>query len=619
MNQLPSYLERFVPIAYLETFFPRSTQSRLRLLAIIGMVGGTVLYGAITFFELPISRPLVLGATILMAGFYLEQLLLRLYHNYYYFAGLDSFLGKGYHRAAPITYDAAMTLLIDTTDITKALLTSKLGQEIHLAAHLSSEVVTAFLQYERTPISIDILPRVPTETITVDGLVEIIIAHDQAFVAWLNQQNNSAGNFRRAAQLIQEAADSHKRSLRWWSRDALSRQHSVGKQLANYQRSIPYTSDIRVDTIKPIATSLARTVHELHEVLATTATSHCLLLAGDTDTNEAIIKLLARDLASASVLNAVAGKCLSVLDTKTLTAPAYTAAMVESALITVLEEATTNRHSILVIPELAHFIIESSAKGVAVTDIFDTYTSSNDLHLIGCDTIRNRHSIRESWPQFALTATEVIANEVTNDHETNQKVVARDLYRQFRPHVSQPHRVLKTIATAHTRYQHSRQDTTTTRPTALLFLGPDTNQKHDLVATMAKIYGLNQLTLTSELEGASMTETLLATVKDAATETAPSLILIEDIETLNRDVQRTLAAALETGTINDGLSNPIDCRQIIFVVTSSVGSTLIERTKQLRNNAPHLDREVIAHIRQQALLEHVLLHNVSDIIVCDTP
>jgi ATP-dependent Clp protease ATP-binding subunit ClpA len=589
------------------------------------MVGGTFLYGAIPFFELPLSQPLVLGATLLMAGFYVEQALLRLYHNYYYFQGINSLLGKGYHQEAPISYDAAMLLLQNPTDITKAVFASVTGQHIHLAAHISTAVMTDFLQKNRSTISCAFLPYTATKTITVTTLVEIILAHDLAFVDWLTSIGHTPAQVRQAAATITHAAEAQKRAERWWSRDALSRRSSVGKALSYYssQSSQPFTQVLTGELVTgKISPATSELVHSLHAVLAAEANTHIQLFDHDGVSNDTILQLLARDLQTDTALNAISGKQIYQLDTDTLLSDTYTADMVESAIHDLCQDAARRGQTILAVPRLSQFLGSCLAKGINVADIFDMYIYTAPLHILGCDRIENRSLLQQQWPQFAYKAHEFVTthhDQMLAKPTTTAKI--HHLHNILSAHVVNQPRAVKSVATALQRAQKHRVDASTPS-TSLLFLGPEGVGKTSMIVAIANHYTkdilpIKKIDMRAYSSNASSKDFLETFCKLVKGET-PTVLVLMHIDQAAPAIVAQLTTIFSTGTVTHAKYGTIQCNNCVLIGTSLVGSQLIGRTRQTRATAPILDTEIISHINQKSLLPSALVQSFDDVVLFES-
>ena len=425
MATLDKELLRWRPVYALERLLSRTALSRLRF--IFGVL--TCIFALLslsTVWYSPMPYPLLwYGLGLISFGLWLEQVMLYGYHNFWYFAGLNSLIGREEITPSPITYDVAQALHNTPHDITAGFLRHPLGVTIWQRAELTPEAREDFLQQQRTPITADQLSLPVLGTYSLQGLGQDLVKHDTDLKRFLETHGVTAEHWRGAVSWVVKDHVSQKVAQRWWGKDNLLRTNGIGKQW-----SYGYTNTLN-RFLKPVQTSAVFSVFgslpqfaqakvdELAQTLLQEKAGNVMIIGaagvGKTDVVVALEQRIAGNAAPAGLQH----KRISVLDTERLLAVHEDATALEQTMMTVLQEARDAGNAVIVIENLSTFIGAAAERGVRIPELLDTYLAHPDIQFIATDTPHGFH--RELQPLGALTRR---FGQVMIDEPDTQTVVS---------------------------------------------------------------------------------------------------------------------------------------------------------------------------------------------------
>ena len=202
------------------------------------------------YFLLPYLA--VATGSALMTGALLGFLILfEAYYNTYYFFGLNSIIGLDDRKATGCSYEVAQSLYGDLGDITAAFLQSELGKEIALRVGLLPSDIEAFLREVRTPVAAQAISIDDFLIFRLETLALTLLQRDPAFETFLRSEGVQSEDLLGATRWVAGRVRAKKRSVRWWSKDNLSKTQSFGREWAygqTYQLE-QYVKDIRTSAV----------------------------------------------------------------------------------------------------------------------------------------------------------------------------------------------------------------------------------------------------------------------------------------------------------------------------------------------------------------------------------
>lgn len=407
MRTLHDSLTQFIPSLSLERVFLRGVQRAARI--VIGVATILILVAAIIAHNsslIPVDSFLLLGLGLVALSIWLSLLMLYSYHNYYYFFALNSIIGIDDNPVSGTTYDVADTILDQEDDLTKAFVTSKLGEQVLLRAGLTVEILTEYVNTKRPLLKSEVIPAEEAKVFTLVDLAQMLLVMDKSFKELLKSNGVSDDTFYGSLSWVIGSHLSKKRRERWWSKDALSRVQGIGRELS-YGRAYHlerYARNISTSAVfskfggnSPYIDSK---VEEIESVLARAKAANVLLVGEAGVGKMDLVIAVAKRMMAGKSLQAIAGKHVIVLDTDRLLALNQTKAELEVALLKLFGEARHAGNLIVVIENLGQFIKETEALGVFMPELLDEFLASPEINVIATDTPGSYHTILQ--PKGAL-------------------------------------------------------------------------------------------------------------------------------------------------------------------------------------------------------------------------
>ena len=414
MDTLDKNIKKYEAAIYLQSLLGRTSLSYIRNIsfsASLLFLGGAYVsysyYGAL-------YGGLLLGSGLILAGIWLEQILIYTYHNSFFFKGLNSVIGLDKKQITGTTYDLAKIILNNPGDITKAFCTSKFGSIALLRSGINPEVVDEYLKGTRQKISADRVTIPTGEIFNIIGLGKYLIQQDKGFADMLARAAVLDDVFLGALRWVVGDYHQEKRSQRWWGKDSLSKTTPIGGDWAfgTAYRLQRFSRDIRTSAVFSTLTSnltfAEEKINEIELALAKSRESNVMIIGeAGVGKMDLVIKVAER-IKSGGAVNSIVGKQITVLDTQKLFATYQNKGDFEVGLIQLLDEAAVAGNNIIVIENISNFITEAKTIGISVTETLDRYLAIPDLQIITTDTTANYHNQLERLGGFARRFTEII-------------------------------------------------------------------------------------------------------------------------------------------------------------------------------------------------------------------
>jgi len=432
MYTLYDDIQSFKPAVALGNRVGRGTLGKIRFVGVSMLIGGGAVAAGLYFFPEPLEpytmyRNIAAGIGLLGLAAWLDSLMGTVYHNSYYFKGMQSILGLEETPAQGATYDVAEVVLKNPDDIGKAFVDSSIGQTILIRSGITMDAIGLYRDGKRQTISASMVTLPEEEIFSLIGLGKFIITNDVAFTAMLKQAGVQEQTFISTLRWMVGSQHQYKRQLRWWSRDNLSQLSGLGRELSfgtAYQLQ-QFARDIRTTAVFSTLTRdsafAKEKITEIEQTLARAKASNVLLIGesgvGKTD----LLIEVARRMRTGQSLDALTNEHLVVLDTNRLFALHAEKHSLEQAIITMFSEAANAGHVIVVIENISTVIKEAQALGVYLPELLDEYLALPDVHIIGTDTPQAYHAHLENLGGFTRRFAEIMIE--TPDHSATTRVL----------------------------------------------------------------------------------------------------------------------------------------------------------------------------------------------------
>jgi len=425
-------IKHFKPAVALERLVSRHTLTTIRFAGGALFLGGGVSAAALYFLAEPLGsytmyRNIAAGIGLLGLTAWLDSLMGTVYHNSYYFKGMQSILGMEEAPVQGATYDVAAVVLKNPDDIGKAFVDSTIGQAILIRSGITMDAIGLYRDGNRQTISAAMVTLPEREVFSLIGLGKFIVTNDTAFAAMLKQAGVQEQTFIQTLRWVVGAQHQDKRRLRWWSRDNLSQISGLGRELS-YGTAYQLQKFARNITTTAVFSTLTRDsafakekITEIEQTLARAKASNVLLIGesgvGKTD----LLIEVSHRMRTGQSLDALSDEHLVVLDTNRLFALHPEKHALEQTLISMFNEAASAGHVIIVIENISTVIQEAEALGVYLPELLDEYLSLPDVHIIGTDTPHAYHSRLETMGGFVRRFATILIE--TPDHSATTRVL----------------------------------------------------------------------------------------------------------------------------------------------------------------------------------------------------
>ncbi len=409
MAHLSSTIPDWKPVLTLDALLSRKTMSRLRVTFAWLAILFTSLASAAYFIEQEYlgSELLWAGLGLLSFGLWLEQVMLYSYHNHYFFAGLNSVIGRKEITPSAITFDVASVLHRDPFDVTASFLQHPLGELLLKRLGINQITRDNFLTQDRHPITAENIAIPQKQTFSIYDLGAALVEQDNELRLFIEQQGINVGHWNGALKWVVTDHINQKLSMRWWSKDNLLRTSGLGAAWSyGYTNNLnrfrkPTNTSAVFSVFGTIPQYALLKVEELSEVLIKEKAGNALIIGeagvGKTD----IVVALEQQIAHNNSLASLQNKRIITLDIERLLATIDSPTEMERAFIAALDEALSAGNCIVVIENISQFIAIARDRGVHVAELLDVYLAHPDIKFIATDTPGGFHTYLQ--PLGALT------------------------------------------------------------------------------------------------------------------------------------------------------------------------------------------------------------------------
>lgn len=343
---------------------------------------------------------------IFFAGALSIELLEAMYYSYY-------FLPR-----APMDFEVAQMITQTVpNDITKGFLMSPLGTYAMLRLGVSKKDIAHFLEHRTTFVTNDeyiVIEQDENPYITFAEYARSIIHFDIEFSEFLKKCGITADTFKQSLDWVASASRTIREREMWWSREALERVPSIGKNWAYGQTyTIERFGHLITDDASYAALGDAVRLYEpsvvrLAQILRKDTGANVMLVADESFTAMSVVAALGKEITEGTTAYTLEGKRMYVLDMTTLFDTLREKTAIEHMMQSVLTQAAQAGNVIIVIPSFAECVISAQALGVDVLALFSEALVSQRVQLIAVTHTRGYHETIETNHEFMRQCERVL-------------------------------------------------------------------------------------------------------------------------------------------------------------------------------------------------------------------
>lgn len=440
MKTLSDNINEYAPVIRLTKIVGRKTMDFLRKFLFIIMVVGII--GSLTTTLLEFSyASTITGVTLIVAAFWIEQMMLFSYHNSFFFRGLNSIIGLRDKVVDGVTYDLAEIIIKNEDDVTLAFCISNFGNNALMRAGLSAEALDEFLAGTRPKITSAMVILPEEEIFSVIGLGKYLMSHDPAFADFLKNNGIQESTLLGSLRWIVGVYHQDKRLQRWWSKDNLSKTTGIGSE---WSYGVAYTlqkfaRDIRTSAVFSTLSSNSpfaeEKIREIETSLVRAKASNVMIIGEPGVGKIDLVMKVQQRMQNGKSIDAISKLHMVVLDTNRIFAVHKDKQSLEQTLLRMFDETARAGNTIVVIENMSNFIREAEAMGVYIPELLDEYLASPLIRFITTESPGEYHNHLEPMGSFTrrfaeiiidtpdLSATTRLLEGIALNTETKQKVI----------------------------------------------------------------------------------------------------------------------------------------------------------------------------------------------------
>lgn len=398
---------RFYPALALEAVLSRDAHARLLNIFAGGIALGSTAYFAEPYIHLSpwLASDPMLGTLLFSGGIYCSLLLLRFFHNAYYYDGF----ADSHTRTTGTTYEVARLLHRAGNDSFSGLIATPQGYTLMRRLGFTNAQISTFAESARTPIAPSTLPLPDNRYITFTDICQALYETDMDFQSLLTNAGITDTTYSETVAWVTHAYYAYKQKQRWWSKNNLSKYTGLGRDwtygvaylLNRFSRplqnnsvfaNLTGTNEYAAERMVAVETILARN-REANVVLVGEAG------VGKMDILSKVAERIARKETNAALFD----KRLTVLDTERILAEYDSKQAFERTFLKLLVQAEKAGGIVLIIENLAAFIRAGASIGIDIPALLDSYLGSPELNFIFTDIPSSFHREIERLPLMQRT------------------------------------------------------------------------------------------------------------------------------------------------------------------------------------------------------------------------
>lgn len=368
-----------------------------------------------------------------------------------------------YYFKKDSTIDFALANIIldtDPEDVTKSLLTSRLGQYSMLRLGVNVRELNAFLKTRTDFVSTSEYTIVPDERknfITLAEYGRSLMHYDDDLKRFLAQRGVAPEMFKHTLMWVSKNQTKAREYECWWSRDNLARVPSLGRNfsfgqvflLEKFGHSIFFEDSYRHLGDK---WRLQRdNVITLEQILMKGSGANIMLVCENDEVGMEVVSSFAKQIVQGTTLPELGSKRLYVLDGTLLIDSMQNKTELESMIMRIFVESAKAGNVILVIPRLARFVESAASLGVDVENILAEALNSDRLQVIAVSHAQDFHSTIEPNHNLMRHFDRLIVNGL-DEFQTVYILEDEALYLEAKNNIFFTYQSLITIAESAYRY-----------------------------------------------------------------------------------------------------------------------------------------------------------------------
>lgn len=289
-------------------------------------------------------------------------------------------------------------------DLTSIFLNHEMGQYTMFRLGFSPDDIVQFLNSKKDIVTISEFEIIENDDDKV-SFAEFgfsLLHFDSDLAHELKTRGIQASDFKETLEWVARMDKKVRDRERWWTRDRLLRIPSIGKNLAfgqvydleRFAHSI--TADPSFIQLGEKWRMHESSVNKMETVLSKQVGGNILLTSKDPHVAFDAVASLGKEIVRGTVLPAVEGKRIYVLDANLLLSTFENGTEFESMLNRILLQADRAGNVIIVIPDFSDFVENSHALNIDIKDLLSQILRSSNLHIIATSTDRSYHEVLET-------------------------------------------------------------------------------------------------------------------------------------------------------------------------------------------------------------------------------
>lgn len=431
MKPVRTLLNPYRVTLLMHRWLPRKSLRRLRhLFGGLCILSGGVTITALYFGTLPVMP--WFGFTLITFGLWLDSFIVYAYNNSRYFRGLDSITGSSNKTTPGLQYLSATILATNPQDCVAGFFENQYGEHILSRLNLNKEQLEAYLTTSRPRLTHDSLQFNAETPITLLAVAKRLYQEDASLRAWLLTQTINQTTWEQAIALVERIHTDQMRLERWWSRDNLSRQQSLGRELSFGRHAFisslsrPFEINSVMKESHPI---YDRYVNDIGEALAKNKAGNILLLGTEGGGVIDVLTRLQHQFKSGQQLRSLHHPHLYEIDMDVFFSRFGEPEQFISNFERLLHEASEAGNIVLIFTHFSSILTRAKALGIDIVTIIDDYLISPALHIIAVDTpgayhshLHNQFDLTRHFTEIALDMSDLATlRTVVTDYIINQE------------------------------------------------------------------------------------------------------------------------------------------------------------------------------------------------------
>ncbi len=269
----------------------------------------------------------------------------------------------------------------DDIDLSRAFFDTKIGIKVMERCAISLKDLEEFIQGDRTPVIGSSL-RFENDNVRFVQYVLAIYDIDKSLQDFLQSRFCTRSDFAGAALWVQEEIESKLRKERIWSRENLGTFPSIGSSWKFGTTFLMPDYCKYFELSKTTYDSGYRSREALQLESAFQGLKSNVLIVSESEVANEIVGKVSQMIELGTALPSLEHKSILYYDWKKMLGDIFDGPRIVDSIKSTFEKAQIGRNSIIFIPELLHFVIETKTKNVSLLEILRPYFASNDIQIV---------------------------------------------------------------------------------------------------------------------------------------------------------------------------------------------------------------------------------------------